>query len=185
MNSRPPQTAKIKNSIVAVLSTTALIIAVLPSMLLVTDTTTVVVALISFSVLWACLFAVVILLSLKTPPVWTSCWLARFTEGQVIDILTTANRIETTVAWPRPDGGWHGWYNWPTSTDPLTFLDSGVVDPYCPGSFHAHIWRPRDRSLEIEFMMKSTTWPDWSEWQQLSSTDRTLRQFRQGSVNVV
>ena len=56
----------------------------------------------------------------------------------------------------------------------IRLLPNGLVDRH-HGNSHCYIWKPLDRALEVELMLRSASWPSWDEWRRLSHSEMMLR----------
>jgi hypothetical protein len=86
-----------------------------------------------------------------------------------VTIMDFAHDERQTLVRAQPDGSYIG----PLSLTlgprigTVRLLPNGVVDGE-HGNAHCYIWRPVDRELEIELMLRADSWPNWSEWRRLS-----------------
>ncbi len=95
------------------------------------------------------------------------------TKGEAVVVMDFTHDEKVIVVWPRDDGAWHGWLRWTMASGSITLLPNGLVDPTCECRF-VYIWKPLNRGLAVELILKSDQWPDWSDWQRMSHMEMML-----------
>ncbi len=106
--------------------------------------------------------------------------LAWILDQHAVEVMDYESQLRYTVVC-RDGTGFEGYTHPLYKIGQLRLLPNGYVDPNCAASFF-YLWRPLDRSLEIELLLCSTTvWPDWDSFAQMGHYNKIV-QRRQASA---
>ncbi len=100
--------------------------------------------------------------------------LAWILDQHAVEVMDCDSQSRLTLV-RRTDSGLEGHTHPLYKMGELRMLPNGYVDPTCAASFF-YVWRPLDRSLEIELRLSCPTpWPNWDSFAQMSHIDKIVQ----------